>query len=41
MADPFARASLTTCLIEAMSAPFDVAPSTCASVEVPFTLKGT
>lgn len=41
MADPFARASLTTCLIEAMSAPFEVAPSTCASVEVPFTLKGT
>jgi hypothetical protein len=41
LADPFARASLTTCLIEAMSAPFDVAPSTCASVEVPFTLKGT
>ncbi len=41
MADPFARASLTSCLIEAMSAPFEVAPSTCASVDVPFTLKGT
>jgi hypothetical protein len=41
MADPFARASLTSCLIEAMSAPFEVAPTTCVSVDVPFTLKGT
>lgn len=41
MADPFGRASLTSCLLEVMSAPLDVAPRGCASVVVPFTLKGT
>jgi hypothetical protein len=41
MADPFGRASLTSCLVEVMSAPLDVTPDGCASVEVPFTLKGT